>query len=159
VVAFVAVIFLVACSKSQQRQPPTPAPTHSADLQPFLESYFATWSVGDMEAYRGHFHSTARIHLLKSGSIQMALDRDPFVEGQRAIREASDDPGVERMTDFRVDEDRQAATVTAEWELRSGGRLQVGIDRFTLIRDEQWNWKIVGLLFYGTERGRPVPAE
>ncbi len=143
-----------ACSNGASAPPPTPARADvSADLEPFLTSYFATWSRGDMEGYRDHFHPKAVIYLVKGGQVLSALSRDPFVDGQRASQEAGQ-PGVETMTSFRADEDRQGATVMAEWELINGDRTTVGIDRFTLIRDEEWHWKIISLTFYATGRGR-----
>jgi hypothetical protein len=155
VVAIVAGV--ASCSsRSQQCEEPQAAPEQevSADLEPFLTSYFGTWSAGDMDGYRDHFHADATIYLVEKGRVVMGLRRDPFVEGQREVRAGSDHPGVEKMTAFRADEDRDAATVAAEWELVEGDERTVGVDRFTLIRDERWRWKILALVFYSTARGR-----
>jgi len=148
-------LILACCSREAPPCPPAePEPEISVDIEPFLTSYFATWSAGDMEGYRDHFHPRAVISLVKSGRIISSLPRDPFVAGQKASREHSEHPGIERMTSFHADEDRQAATVRAEWELVQGEERTIGVDRFTLIRDEQWQWKIISLLFYSTDRGR-----
>lgn len=153
---FIAVISIGCSSREEQgeQQPATSdEPEVSADLEPFLTSYFASWSEGDMETYKNHFHQRAMIYLIKSGEVQTAMPRDPFVDGQEAVRAGSKNPGVEKMTAFEAQEDRVAAAVTADWELIQGNERTVGVDRFTLIRDEQWHWKIISLLFYSTGRG------
>jgi hypothetical protein len=146
----------VGCGNSRpaQEPPQTVEAEHSADLEPFLRSYFETWSRGDMEGYRDHFHEQAMIYLVKNGRVLVAMPRDPFVDGQEAARSSSEAPGVETMTSFTADEDRHAATVNAQWELIEGEERTVGVDRFTLIRDHQWSWKIVALVYYATGRGR-----
>lgn len=157
IVAMVIAAVSTACStreeQDEQSQPSESAePEVSADLEPFLASYFATWSAGDMDAYKDHFHPRAMIYLIKSGEVLTAMPRDPFVDGQEAVRAGSKNPGVEKMTSFEAQEDRVAASVTAEWELVQGDERTVGVDRFTLMRDEQWRWKIISLLFYSTGR-------
>lgn len=158
--SLVVVAAAAGCSsRSQPVDPPDcPEPEVSADLEPFLESYFASWSRGDMDAYRDHFLPEATIFMIRSGEVMMAMPRDPFVEGQRQVRARSAHPGVERMTSFTADEDRQAAAATVQWELVQGEERTMGVDRFTLIRDERWQWKIISLTFYSTDRGRVRPA-
>ena len=151
--------FVGGCSSNQPAQSETSnsgatSADYSADLEPFLRSYFATWSRGDMEGYRSHFHPDATIYLVRGGRVRTSLRRDPFVDGQQAARDRSEDPGVEIMTAFTADEDRYAAAVNADWELTQGEDVHVGVDRFTLIRDEQWQWKVVTLVYYSTGRSR-----
>src|SRR5574341_1194011 len=38
----------------------------SADIRVFLESYFSTWSAGDLKAYRSHFYEDAHIFYISS---------------------------------------------------------------------------------------------
>ncbi len=157
-----AVCLGLGCSSScSSNEPPPDCPPAagdhsnlSADLEPFLRSYFATWSRGDMEGYRSHFHRDATIYLVKNGKVIMSMRRDPFVDVQKSARESSEDPGVEVMTKFTANEDRYAASVDADWELTHDDEVAVGVDRFTLIRDEQWNWKIISLTYYVTGRSR-----
>ena len=120
--------------------------TMSADLEPFLKSYFATWSVGDIEGYRDHFHDRASIATITEGILTLSMSRDEFVAFQERALEGR--TLTERMTSFTVDEDDVAAAVTAQWVLDDGTKKATGIDRFTLIRDRLGNWKIVSLLFY-----------
>lgn len=120
----------------------------SPDLEPFLRSYFATWSAGDMRAYREHFHRDAVIALVEGGEVKSSLPRDRFVMLQKAARARSGEQMVERMTSFTADEDDSAATVVARWKLTKGEHVERGVDRFTLIRDGRGRWKIVSLVFY-----------
>ena len=154
VVLAVAGFGVVGCSNGGRAQPAAiEEPSPSADLEPFLRSYFETWSRGDMEGYRDHFHPRATIYFVRGGSVLSAMPLDPFIEGQ-SRSQASEPRGRERMTSFRADEDRQGATVRAEWELVEGEEITRGIDRFTLIRDEHWQWKILSLTFYATSHDR-----
>lgn len=156
----IAIVAVAACSSRREPSAPDAAPPAiSADLEPFLTSYFGSWSAGDMDGYRDHFHPDAMIFFTEKGRVVARLPRDPFVEGQRDARASSDHPGVEKMTAFRADEDRDAATVVAEWELVEGDETTVGVDRFTLIRDEQWRWKILSLVFYSTGHGTVAPSK
>lgn len=160
VAAFVMIGALLgsACSNDSSRPQPTcPDTDHSnlsADLEPFLKSYFGTWSRGDMDGYRDHFLPEATIYLVKSGRVIMDMRRDPFVDGQRRARASSGDPGVEVMTGFKAHEDRYAATVYADWELTHDDEVSVGVDLFTLVRDDEWEWKIISLTYYVTDRAR-----
>ena len=135
---------------------PTPPPQRgtqalSPDLEPFLASYFATWSAGDMRGYKGHFHKDAVITFVEDGEVKSSLRRDRFVMLQAAARSRDGTPAVERMTSFTADEDGRAATVVAQWELTKGVETSRGVDRFTLIRDERGRWRIVALVYYLTE--------
>ena len=119
------------------------------DIRPFLESYFGTWSAGDMAAYRAHFDPAAQIAMAERGEIVWVEERDPFVAEQAKLIRESPVPMVERMTTFTAEADAAAAQATAGWELQKGGRTITGVDRFTLIRDPQGQWKILFLVFYG----------
>ncbi len=127
----------------------------SPDLEPFLRSYFATWSAGEMRAYKEHFHRAAVITFVEDGDVKSSLPRDRFVMLQTASRARAKVKPVERMTSFTADEDERAATVVARWELTKGEGEEKettrGVDRFTLIRDERGRWKIAALVFYVTE--------
>jgi hypothetical protein len=119
------------------------------DIRPFLESYFGTWSAGDMTAYRAHFDPSARIAMVERGEIVYITELDPFVAEQSKLIRESTVPMVERMTTFTAESDAAAAQATAGWELQKGGQTITGVDRFTLIRDPQGQWKILFLVFYG----------
>ncbi len=149
---------LLACTIScTSPSPPGTAATQnlSPDLEPFLRSYFATWSAGEMRRYSDHFHRKAVITFIKDGEVDSSLPRDRFVMLQTAARARLKGKSVERMTSFTADEDERAATVVAQWELTKGTgdvkKVSRGVDRFTLMRDERGKWKIAALVFYETE--------
>lgn len=123
----------------------------SPDLEPFLDSYFASWSKGDMTAYKGHFDRHARIMLLDGGKVEWEMARDPFVRQQGQVIARSSVKLTERMTSYKAIEDETAATVSAEWLLTAGAEETRGVDIFTLMRDADGKWKIVSLMFYTTE--------
>jgi hypothetical protein len=123
-------------------------PQGDAELESFLKSYFATWSSGDMAAYKAHFHPYATITSVQKGRIYLAVPRDPFVEIQSKLIRDAKGTMIEQMTSYTADVDETAATVEARWLLEKGDEKQTGIDRFILIRDESGRWKIVALLFY-----------
>lgn len=155
-----ATVAALGCTSALVPQPPSARNrTCSPDLKPFLESYFATWSAGDMDSYRSHFHPFAVITLVDRGEVVLSIPRDEFVALQaKAIARAR---MVERMTSFAADEDDCAASVTAKWLLEKEGTKKTGVDRFTLIRDREGSWRIVALLFYGNwwSASRPTRAK
>ena len=121
-------------------------------IRQFAESYFAVWSDGDMAAYREHFVPSAQIALVADGQVVRVVERDPFVAQQAEGIVKAGVKMTERMTSFSVNTDGTAALVTADWELRRGSQITVGVDRFTLIRDPHGLWKIAFLLFYERDR-------
>ena len=149
-----------AANCSPARQPAGPCPDASPparvsdDLEPFLTSYFSSWSSGDMGGYRGHFHDDAIILFIDGGDVRARMPLEPFVDEQASMQREPETRAVERMTGFRADEDRHAATVTVDWLLERGEQRQRGVDRFTLIRDRGGRWRIAALIFYVTDRGR-----
>lgn len=123
----------------------------SESLDAFLHSYFQSWSSGEMEAYRAHFHPQARIYVLRAGRIVSAQDLPEFAaEQERLVREAAT-PMRETLERYEVHEDVAAASVTAEWKLVKGAEVDRGVDRFTIIRGSSGSWQIVALVFYKRE--------
>lgn len=116
------------------------------DVEQFIRDYFETWSSGDMGQYQSMFHEKAKIMLSIDGKVFLSMGRDEFVDMQ--ARELARRSMIEHLTDLKVNEDAVAATATASWLLDDQGSFTTGVDRFTLIRDEQGEWKILFLLFY-----------
>jgi ketosteroid isomerase-like protein len=146
------VLSLFSCGADTMRQQGSPKVDESRrispDLNPFLESYFATWSSGDMEGYKSHFHESATVTLVEKGKVLLSMPRDKFVQSQAEMVSPTDKTKVERMTSFTAEEDSNAASVTAKWLLEIRGKKITGVDRFTLIRTSDGGWKIISLLFY-----------
>ena len=145
VMAMAGVLFFMglACAgqKSSSAYPP--------DLEPFLKSYFSSWSAGNFKAYEAHFHRNARIYYVNSQrSIEMDSDLKTFIAQQIEVRANASARLSEKMTKFSGNVDDRAASLETKWELLNGSSKRTGIDRFTLIRDESGKWKILSLLFY-----------
>jgi hypothetical protein len=144
-------LWLCSCSSPPERT----SGTGDEGVEGFLTTYFATWSAGNMSGYADHFHPSAVITVVRNGHIAAWTARDRFVSQQVEARERSGGTSVERMLSYESSVDEYAATAVAEWELRKGSGVDAtitrGIDRFTLMRDEQGAWKIVALVFYATE--------
>ena len=132
--------------------PGRPGSATEEGIRQFAESYFAVWSDGDMAAYREHFAPAAQIAFVEGGQIVRVVQRDPFVAQQAENIVKAGAKMTERMTSFSVNTDGTAAQVTADWELRRGRQITIGVDRFTLIRDPHGLWKIAFLLFYERDR-------
>lgn len=133
----------------------TPAETDAleAEVVAYLESYFATWSAGDMEGYRDHFHEQATILYVAGGAVQSVMARDPFVDMQARIIAQAPEPMRETMTSYVVEVDEVSAAATVDWLLEAGARRETGVDRFVLVRDADGVWRAISLLFYATAPG------
>jgi hypothetical protein len=122
-----------------------------ADLRPFLEGYFSSWSKRDIEGYKSHFHEKAVIVFIENGQVRRLQSLDAFIRDQSNFLSSVPESIREQMTSFTADEDQKAATVTAQWVLTKGEKRQKGVDRFSIIRDWKGDWKIVCLVWYINE--------
>jgi len=120
----------------------------SPGLLRFLDTYFRSWSEGDMVGYRSLFHDHASIVAVAGGRIVYSLGPDEFVERQARSQESR--PMTERMTSVQAHEDSTAAVARVRWLLTGEDQRMEGIDLFTLMRDASGSWKITHLLFYQT---------
>ncbi len=123
----------------------------SADLRPFLESYFSSWSKRDIESYKSHFHEKAVIVFIEKRQVHRLQSLDAFIRDQGNFLSSVTESIREQMTSFTADEDQKAATVSVQWVLTKGVRKEKGVDRFTMIRDLRGDWKIVSLVWYINE--------
>ena len=74
-------IALFSCTPVQQApQAEEEASPVSADLEPFLETYFGSWSANDMETYRSCFDESAVVLFLRDGQVRSALRLDEFID-------------------------------------------------------------------------------
>ena len=91
---------------------------------------------------------------LRNGILAPWTTRQRFVDQQRMLRERGG-RAEERLLSFVADSDAQAATIVAAWELVKGAgpdrNISRGVDRFTLIKNDEGAWKIASLVFYTTE--------
>jgi ketosteroid isomerase-like protein len=123
----------------------------SADLRPFLESYFSSWSKRDIEGYKSHFHENAVIVFIENRQVRRLQSLDAFIRDQGNFLSSVTESIREQMTSFTADEDPKAATVSVQWVLTKGVKREKGVDRFTIIRDLRGDWKIVSLVWYINE--------
>jgi ketosteroid isomerase-like protein len=153
-----AAALAAACSRGASREEPVcpPArPEASPELRAFLESYFASWSRGDMQGYADHFLGDAVVMYVADGEVRSSMELAPFIEQQAAMQAEEESRAEERMTGLVADEDGHAATATVDWVLERGEMTQRGVDRFTLVRDAEGGFKIATLVFYATRRREP----
>jgi hypothetical protein len=120
----------------------------SADIEPFLETYFASWSANDMETYRSSFDESAVVLFVRDGEVRSALRLNDFMDQQAGYLAGVEGPVSERMTFFSAAEDSQASTVMVRWLYEGEGETSTGTDRFTLIRAPDGAWKIAALVWY-----------
>ncbi|MBN1425512.1 nuclear transport factor 2 family protein [Candidatus Fermentibacteria bacterium] len=128
---------------------PVPQNPQDPDIRRVLDSYFASWSAGDMATYRSLFHDKAVIVATAGGIAVYSLGVDEFVRMQEKAQAAR--IRTERMTSLEVRGDSMAAVARVEWLLTGGPREMRGVDLFTLMRDHAGAWRITHLLFYGTD--------
>jgi len=142
-------IALLSCAPAQNSpEAEEEASPVSADLEPFLETYFGAWSANDMETYRSCFDELAVVSFLRDGEVRSSLRLDEFIDQQVGYLARVEGPVSERMTSFSADEDPQAATVMVRWTYEGEGERNTGTDRFTLIRGPDGAWKIAALVWY-----------
>lgn len=120
-----------------------------AEIDRFLQTYFTSWSQSDFKTYGDLFHPQAEISFVQNGRVTGVWKKDAFLDLQRATQAAS--PATERFLSRSITRDAQGATVVAAYELKPVmKRPQRGVDRFTLIRDSDGEWRILYLVFYLT---------
>jgi Putative lumazine-binding len=138
---FVAVLLWVcACT------PPAPTHPEEAELRPFIEKYFSTWSTQDMQAYEGCFHPSAKVtYVAKTGQIQ-SLALSDFIHDQTMSHRFSKERSIEVPTNIRLTGDATVVQAQVKWKLTVGPKITTGMDYFTLIKTEN-GWRIAALVF------------
>jgi hypothetical protein len=134
-----ALVLLTSCSKS--------ASADEAEVRSFLESYFSTWSVQEMDRYGECFHPQARItYVAKNGQTKTDGLTD-FLHGQKLAHAQSTVAMSESPTDMKITFDSRVTAAIVRWKLTKGAEIVTGTDFFTLIKTET-GWKIMSLVFY-----------
>jgi hypothetical protein len=118
------------------------------EVRRFIETYFRTWSAGEMDKYAACFHPEAVIQFIDKGQIRTQL-APQFLAEQRRYQGQSKSVEMPLSAEVRFEE--MLARAVVRWKLLgSGGRTKYGYDHFTLIPQEG-GWKIVNLVFYETK--------
>jgi Putative lumazine-binding len=134
-----ALTLLTSCTRS--------ASADEAEVRSFLESYFSTWSVQEMDRYAACFHPQARItYLAKNGETKTDGLTD-FIHGQKLAHAQSAVPMSESPTGMKITFDSRVTVATVRWKLTKGAEIVTGTDFFTLIKTGT-GWKIMSLVFY-----------
>lgn len=134
-----ALVLLSSCTKAVSNE--------EAAVRSFLESYFSTWSVKDMERYGECFLQQARITFVsKDGQVQSDGLTD-FLHGQKLAHAQSSVPMSEIPTEMKITFDRRVTIAAVRWKLTKGAEVVTGTDNFTLVKTEA-GWKIVSLVFF-----------
>ncbi len=153
-ICILAIAFLQACpAGSPPQDGPAETDTKHADeasiaIDEFLQSYFSTWSDGDIDAYAAHFHPAATIKYLEGGQVMLSYGVSEFIEMQSRLMADARQPMHEEMTAREITVRDGVAWVGADWELVQGSSITRGVDHFILVQDERGSWKIVSLVYY-----------
>lgn len=118
-----------------------------AEVEEFLERYFATWSAGDMAAYEACFHPQAIIFFVdQQRRVHPPDGVQAFVRAQTAAQSGPSGPQTEvaESMDIQIVDDTAQAQV--RWRLQRAEGDVYGTDYFTLIHDDH-GWQIISLAF------------
>lgn len=137
--AILVLLLLSSCTKS--------ASADEAAVRSFLESYFSTWSVKDMDRYGACFDPQARITFLTKDGRAQTDGLTDFLHGQKLAHAQASIPMSEIPTDMKITYDSRVTLAAVRWKLTKGAEIVTGTDNFTLIKTEA-GWKIMSLVFY-----------
>lgn len=137
--AILALALLTSCTKS--------ASADEAGVRSFLESYFSTWSVQEMDRYAACFHPQARITYVARNGQAQAEGLTDFLHGQKLAHAQAAVAMSEVPTDMKITFDSRVTLAAVRWRLAKGADIVTGTDCFTLIKTET-GWKIMSLVFY-----------
>ncbi|MBX7207334.1 MAG: nuclear transport factor 2 family protein [Verrucomicrobiaceae bacterium] len=134
-----AVLVLSSCTNAVS--------SDEAAVRSFLESYFSTWSVKDMERYGACFDPQARITFVGKDGRAQSDGLTDFLHGQKLAHAQASTPMSEIPTEMKITFDRRVTLAAVRWKLTKGGEVVTGTDNFTLIKTEA-GWKIISLVFF-----------
>ncbi len=118
-------------------------------VKKLIEGYFKSWSEQRMKDYGNCFAEGSVIQeITRSGEVY-TQQKGPFVAGQTSYHKSAVHKAIEVPVRTDVTFEAGLARVVVYWKLTAGPRLQFGYDHFTLIKQDG-EWKIVNLVFYGT---------
>ncbi len=137
--ALLALALLASCSKT--------ANADDAAVRAFLQSYFSTWSVREMESYGACFHPDARITYVAKGGTPHTDGLTDFLHGQKLAHAQSKVAMSESPTEMKITYDDRVTAAVVRWKLTKGPEIVTGTDVFTLVKTEK-GWKIMSLVFF-----------
>jgi pyroglutamyl-peptidase len=147
---------VVVAAAPQPADPALPAATppvadaRARAVEQAIRRYFSTWSAQDMAGYGACFVKDATIHHIDDAGEVTKFDLAPFLTWQRNVTRRADPPMTETPETIDVRFEQGLARAVVHWKLSAGARVEYGYDHFTLAQ-QNGEWKIVNLVFYGAE--------
>ncbi len=116
------------------------------EIEDFIDSYFKSWSKGDILTYSNLFYPTAVIQFREKNGKVFTENVSNFVEGQRLSQSNPLDLLTEIPTSKKIDIGKEVSFARVTWKLTGRGKFVTGWDYFILIKSKD-SWRIQYLLF------------
>ena len=116
------------------------------EIEDFIDSYFKSWSKGDIQTYSNLFYPTAVIQFKEKNGKVFTDNVSKFVEGQRLSQSNPLDLLTEIPTSKKIDIGKEVSFARVTLKLTGRGKFVTGWDYFILIKSKD-SWRIQYLLF------------
>ena len=116
------------------------------EIEDFIDTYFKTWSKGDIQSYSNLFYPTAVIQFREKNGKVFTENVSNFIEGQRLSQSNTSDLLTEVPTSKKIDPGKELSFARVSWKMTGRGKFVTGWDYFILIKIKD-TWKIQYLLF------------
>jgi len=116
------------------------------EIEDFIDTYFKTWSKGDILSYSNLFYPTAVIQFREKNGKVFTENIGNFIEGQRLSQSNTSDLLTEVPTSKKIDLGKELSFARVSWKMTGRGKFVTGWDYFILIKIKD-TWKIQYLLF------------
>ncbi len=116
------------------------------EIEDFIDTYFKTWSKGDILSYSNLFYPTAVIQFREKNGKVFTENIGNFIEGQRLSQSNTADLLTEVPTSKKIDPGKELSFARVSWKMTGRGKFVTGWDYFILIKIKD-TWKIQYLLF------------
>jgi hypothetical protein len=116
------------------------------EIEDFIDTYFKTWSKGDILSYSNLFYPTAVIQFREKNGKVFTENIGNFIEGQRLSQSNTADLLTEVPTSKKIDLGKELSFARVSWKMTGRGKFVTGWDYFILIKIKD-TWKIQYLLF------------
>ena len=144
------VSFIPAVKASEPVQDEKKANPETAAVEKLISGYFKSWSEQRMKDYGNCFAEGSVIQEISQAGEIYTQAKIPFVSAQTSYHKAAVHKAIEVPVRTDITFEAELARAVVYWKLTAGPRVQFGYDHFTLIQQEG-EWKIVNLVFYGTK--------
>jgi len=116
------------------------------EIEDFIDTYFRTWSKGDIQSYSNLFFPTAVIQFKEKNGKVLTENISNFIEGQRLSQSNAADLLTEIPTSKKIDTGKEVSFARVTWKMTGRGKFVTGWDYFILIKTKD-SWRIQYLLF------------